>query len=58
MTRQQALATQLAKVLDYFREEFDLTYTDAVGVLEMLKLEIAAEARDLAREEDEEDKAH
>jgi uncharacterized protein YejL (UPF0352 family) len=35
-----ALATDLQRVLDRYRAEFDLTVAAAIGVLEVLKLEL------------------
>lgn len=39
----EALAADLQRVLDRYRAEFDLTLAEAVGVLEIIKLELVVE---------------
>jgi hypothetical protein len=34
---------ELVKVIDYFRQEFDLSYIEAIGALEILKLNLHQE---------------
>ena len=34
---------ELSRVVDYFRKEFDLTYFEAIGGLEVLKLQLFKE---------------
>jgi len=47
----EAFEDEGRKVVSYFRREFNLTYCEAIGVLEILKGELIAEALE---EDDEE----
>lgn len=49
--RQGALAHEIEKVIDYFRNEYDLTYADAVGVLSIMVAELCAECHQRMKEE-------
>jgi hypothetical protein len=40
----------LTKLIDLYRQEYDLTYADAIGVLEMQKFTLCKEAHDLENE--------
>jgi len=37
---------EVERVVDYFRREFSLTYSEAVGVLEMVKFDLLQESTD------------
>lgn len=39
----QALQRDLEKVIQRFRSEFDITYAAAIGVLDMIKMDLHAE---------------
>jgi len=40
------LAAELVGVINYFRQEFDLTYYEVYGILEAIKFDLLIEARD------------
>jgi hypothetical protein len=40
MQQQQALYDQLFRVIDRFRDEFEISVASAIGVLEIIKLEL------------------
>ncbi len=44
--RQGLLAQELERVIDYFRNEYDLTYADAVGVISILHFELCQECHE------------
>lgn len=52
--RQTELATQLERVLDYCRDEYNMTYAEVCGVLGMLKTHLEVEGLRVAEGEDEE----
>ena len=41
-----AFLTELTRVIDYFRAEFDLTYMEAIGCLELTKQQLILETID------------
>jgi hypothetical protein len=45
--QQAALEHELAKVVNRFRDEYDLTIADAIGVLEVVKLCLFKEQVDI-----------
>ena len=45
--------SEISKVTERFMEEFDMTYVQLMGVLEMHKMEVFCEAMAVAFEEDE-----
>lgn len=55
--KQSELANKLEQVLDYFREEYDMTYAEVCGVLGLIKTDLELEcirAGESAENEDEE----
>ena len=48
-----AYHSELNKLTERFMEEFDMTYVQLIGVLEMYKMEVFCEAMAVAFEEDE-----
>ena len=44
-------ADEIKRIIDYFSQEFDLTYAEAVGVMHMIIMDIHAESWE--SEEDE-----
>ena len=51
-TAAEAFLEELRLKVDYFRDEFNLTYVAAIGCLELIKQELVLEA---CEEEDEEE---
>ena len=47
-----AFEREIRNQVEYFRREFTLTYTEAVGVLELVKGDIIREALDLTHDGD------
>jgi hypothetical protein len=41
-----SLVLEIEKQIDYFRKEFELSYAETVGCLEIIKLNIVAEMDD------------
>jgi len=52
-----ALTNDLKARIDYWRKEAELTYAETIGVLEILKMDMYAEASEQADDEGEEWKA-
>lgn len=40
------------KTIDYMRMEYNMTYEEVIGTLDMIKMDLYMECRDLATEED------
>lgn len=57
--KQSALANSLEKVLDYFRDEYDMTYAEVCGVLGLIKAGLEIECikigGEVASEDDDSD---
>tara|TARA_R110000787_G_scaffold119283_1_gene230217 strand:+ start:414 stop:650 length:237 start_codon:yes stop_codon:yes gene_type:complete len=49
------LSTEIAAVIDRFREEADLDFLDIIGALEVNKMEITLEMLGIEAEDDEDD---
>ena len=45
-----ALIKELLKRIDYFRAEFNITYGEVISVLELIKLDVYTELREVADE--------
>ena len=56
-TAVNAFVNELHLKLEYFRAEFDLTYAEAIGCLELVKQELVLQVIEVAEacEEDDED---
>ena len=48
----QAFMDAVNDVVERFKDEFDLTYVDMIGVMEMVKTELLVEAGELMTAED------
>lgn len=48
-----SLSEALARAITYHRDEWDLTYAEAIGCLEFCKLALWEEASDTSDDEDE-----
>lgn len=46
---------ELSALVDRFKEEFDMTYMQIIGVLEMYKMELFCEAMSVMMTQDEDD---
>lgn len=44
----EAMVVDLTKVIDRYREEFDITFAATIGVLEVIKLDLYQEIRESA----------
>lgn len=52
-------ADEIRRVIDYFASEFNMTYAEAIGVLQMIIMDIHAESWEGSEgEEDKEDGEH
>lgn len=49
-TAAESFDAELTRVLDYFRSEFNLTYSEAIGVLHIRMVGLANEALELESE--------
>lgn len=43
---EEKFTTELEKVVDYFRSEFDITYAQAIGSLQIIVFDLYMEARE------------
>lgn len=50
-----AFHDDVVRLLDRYREEFDLSYAEAIGVLDMVKHRLLVEALELENETEDED---
>ncbi len=53
--RQEHLAAEIDRVIDYFRKEFDMTYADAIGVMTIMVVDLALECNQRQQELDEDE---
>lgn len=50
---ENALQNYIESGLDYIRNEFDLSYAEAIGVLEIIKLNLHQDLLEISKEDDE-----
>jgi len=48
----ERFVTEIEKVIDYFRKEYDLTYSEAIGAIHMIEHKLTREAVNINEEQD------
>jgi hypothetical protein len=54
----ERFSNEIRKIIDYYSSEFNITYAEAIGVLQMMIMDMHAESWEAANEEEDEGGKH